>query len=310
MLGINRRDCATEKRNPRPRHTLRAWGNQQPAPITVRESPFRSPSKQFSDVLAHLVFPEGPIVAALGAPSVHGIANAFAGEDFGEAIGGAAVFPGAVAGDEVDVAVILLLEIPAIGEIGEVIDRIIEIKIVVVQAVHEIPEVVDAGHGEATLEDIGMLKEGVGGVIGAEGSAHGGNGDLRLAMIPDERNDLFAKVGIENGLYVAAVKRVSTFVVEAETVDGVDGIKLDAASINEISECADHALALEFEFITRTGGETEERWTPMPVSDDAKVQAEAGRVPAVVFTFHARDLSSCGKRSMPVEGKMSKARRE
>jgi hypothetical protein len=129
-------------------------------------------------------------------------------------------------------------------------------------------------------------------------------------MIPNEGNDLFAEVGIENGLDVAAVKGMSTFVVEAETVDGVDGVKLDAAGVNEIGECADHALALKFEFITRTGGKAEEWGAPMPISNDAKVQAEAGRVPVVVFTFHARDLSSCGKRSMPVEGEMSKARRE
>ena len=231
-------------------------------------------------------------MAAFGAPIVNGMANAFAGEDLGEAISGAAVFPGASAGDEVDVARIVLLVVPAIGKIGKVIDGIVEIEIVVVQAVHEIPEIVDAGHGEATLEHIRMFEEGVGGVIGAKRSAHGGNDDLRLAMIPNERNDLFAKVGIESRLDVAAVEGMSGFVVEAETVDGIDGIKLDTAGIDEIGEGADHALALEFEFIASTGRETEERRAPMPVGHDTKIQAEAGRVPAMVFTFHSRDLSS------------------
>ncbi len=43
------------------------------------------------NVFAHFVFPVGPVVAALGAPVVYGVANAFAIEDFGEAIGWAAV---------------------------------------------------------------------------------------------------------------------------------------------------------------------------------------------------------------------------
>lgn len=253
------------------------------------------------------MLPEGPIVAAFGTPIVHRMANAFAGEDFREAIGGAAIFPRAGAGDEVDVAGIVLLVIPAIGKISKVIDGVVEVEVVVVHAVHEIPEIVDAGHGETTLEYIGMLEEGVGGVIGAKRSAHGGNSNLRLAMIPDEGNYFFTQVGIENGLDVAAMKGVSGFVVEAEAVDGVDGIELDAACIDEIGESANHALTFEFEFIASTGRETEQRRAPMSVSDDAEIETEAGRMPAVVFTFHARDLSSCGKRSMPAEGKMSKA---
>jgi hypothetical protein len=235
------------------------------------------------------MLPEGPVVAPFRAPVIHGVANAFAGENFGEAIGGAAVLPGTGAGNQVDVARIVLLVIPAVGKIGKVIDGIVEVKIAVVHAIHEISEIVDAGHGKATLEYIGMLEESVGGVIGAEGSAHRGNADLRLAMTPDEGNNFFTQVGIENGLYVAAVKRVSALVVEAETVDGIDGIEFDAAGIDKIAKSADHSLALEFEFIASTGGKTEERRAPMSIGNDAKIQAEARRVPAVVFTFHSRE---------------------
>lgn len=39
--------------------------------------------EQFGKVLAHLVFPEGPIVATERTPIVYGMANAFAREDFG-----------------------------------------------------------------------------------------------------------------------------------------------------------------------------------------------------------------------------------
>src|SRR5208337_881442 len=256
---------------------------------------FSNPLEEFTDVFAHLVLPERPVVAAFGTPVVHGVTNPFAGQHFGQAIGGGAIFPGTGAGDEVDVAGVVLLEIPAIGEVGEVIDGIVEVEIVVVHPVHEIPEIVDTGHGKATLKDVRMLEERVGGVIRAEGCAHSGNGDARLAVIPDEGDDLFAEVRIENGLDVAAVKRVSAFVIKAEAVDGVDGIKLDAAGIDEFGERADHALTFEFPFVASTGGKTEERRTPMAVGDDAEIQAEARRVPAMVFTFHQKGLSLCGK---------------
>ena len=234
-------------------------------------------------------------MATFRTPVVHGVANPFVGEDFGQAIGRGAILPGAGAGDEVDVTGVVLLEIPAVGEVGEVIDGIVEVEIVVVHPVHEIPEIVDTGHGKATLKDIRMLEEGVGGVIRAERCAHSGNGDLRLAVIPDEGNDLFAEVRIENGLDVAAVKRVSAFVIKAEAVDGVEGIKLDAAGVDEIGEGANHALALEFPLVASTCGKTEERGAPMAVGDDAEIQAEPRRVPAMVFTFHQKDLSLCGK---------------
>lgn len=52
--------------------------------------------EQLTEILAHLVLPEGPIVAAFGAPIVHGMADAFAREDFREAVGGATISQGPV----------------------------------------------------------------------------------------------------------------------------------------------------------------------------------------------------------------------
>jgi len=188
----------------------------------------------------------------------------------------------------VDVAGGKLLVIPGIGEIREVIDGIVEVEIVVVHPVHETLQIVDTRHGEATLEDIGMLEQGVGSVIRAERSAHSRNGNLRLAMIPDEGNDLFTEVGIENGLDVTAVKRVSTFVVKAEAIDGIDGVKLDAAGIDEIGEGADHALAFKLPFVAGACGKSEKRRPPMAVGNDSQFEAETGRPPVMIFTFHQK----------------------
>ena len=227
-------------------------------------------------------------MAAVGTPVINGVGNIFVGENFGESIGGAAMFPRAGAGDEVDVAGADVIVEPGIGNVGEVIDGIVEIEIVVVEAVHEIAEVVDAGHGEAAFENVGMFKERVGGVIGAEGSAHGGNGDAGLAVVPDEGDDFFAEVGIEDGLDVAAVEGMRGFVVEAEAVDGVNAEEFDTAGVDEFGEGADHGLVFEFPFVTGAGGKADERLAVVAVDEDAKFEAEAGRMPTMVFAFHGR----------------------
>src|SRR5215813_3377545 len=148
---------------------------------------------------------------------------------------------------------------PRIGEVLDVIGGIIEIKIVVVHAVHEIAEVVDAGHGEAALDDVRMLEKRIGSMIRAEGRAHGRNRNLRLAIVPDEWDHFFAQIGIENGLNVTAVEGMRAFVVKAVTVDGINGIELDAAGIDKIGERADHSLPFKFPFVASAGGETEDR---------------------------------------------------
>ena len=262
---------------------------------------YRTPQLvEAGDVFAHFGFPEGPVVAALGAPIVDGVANAFAIEDFGEVIGGAAVFPRAGAGDEMNVAGCKLTINPGVRKIGDVVDGIVEIKIVVEHAAHEISHVVYAGHGEAALENTGMFKERIRGVISAERSAHGGDGDLRLAVVPDKWDDFLAQVGIKNGLHVAAMKGVRASIVKAEAVDGVDGIKFDAAGVNEFGERADHALAFEFEFVAGAGGKADDGRAVMAVGDDAEFEAQASRVPAMIFAIHSFALR---RLSMPAERK-------
>src|SRR6267142_1970375 len=192
------------------------------------------------------------------------MANAFARKNFGEAVGGPAVLPRAGAGAEVNVATRDLLVEPGITSVRDVVNGIVEIKVVVVHAIHEVPQIVHAGHREAAFDDIGMLEEAVRGVVRAKRSAHRGDGNaLCLAVVPNERNDFFTQVRIENGLDVAAVKWVCALVVEAEPIDRVHCEKFDSSGLDEISERADHALALEFPLVARAGRKTKERRAPM-----------------------------------------------
>jgi hypothetical protein len=254
-------------------------------------------------ILAHLMLPIGPVVPALGTPVVQGMSDSLAGEDLGQPIGGAAVLPLTCAGADVDVARGELAQDPGIAQVREIIHRIVEIKIIVVHPIHEVPHVVYAGHREAALDHVGMLEQRVGRVIRAERCAHGGDSDpWALAIVPDERHDLFAKVGIENGLYITSMKWMRAFVIKAEAVDGIDAEEFDFAAFDEIGQRADHALTFQFRFVARASRETENRLPPMAVDKHAHVNTEPGRIPAVIFTFHKVFLArGAGKKSMPAQ---------
>src|SRR6266404_268223 len=216
-------------------------------------------------------------------------------------ISGPRIFPLASAGRKVNVAGGELTIDPRIAKIGEIVHGIIEIKIVVEHAVHEIFQVVDARHGEAAFDYIGLLEERIGIVIGAEGSAHGGDGDARrLTIVPDERDDFFAKVRIEYGLHVAAMKWMSSFIVKAQAVDGIHTVDLQLAAIDEIGERADHGLAFQFPFVAGAGREADQRRAIVAVNNNAEIEAQAVRIPAMDFTFHRRGLmEKAGSESMP-----------
>jgi hypothetical protein len=138
-------------------------------------------------------------------------------------------------------------------------------------------------------------------VIGAEGRTHGGNRQMRLTIVPDEGHDFLAQIRIEDGLHITAMERVRALVVETEAVDGIDGVELHAAGVDEIRERADHALAFQFPLIAGAGGKTEERRAPVPVNDNTKFDAQAGRVPTVVVALHEWNPSALRESSMPVE---------
>src|SRR6516225_10958772 len=74
-----------------------------------------SRSKQLRKVLAHFVFPERPIVAALRAPVVHRMTDPFARQHFRQTVARPAVLPRSRSGDEVDVAGSQLLVVPRVG---------------------------------------------------------------------------------------------------------------------------------------------------------------------------------------------------
>src|SRR6267154_556469 len=96
------------------------------------------------------------------------MSNSPAREHGGKLVGRAAVFPWTTAGREVDVATPVLMQKPGVVLVGHIVDRIIEVEVVVVHPVHRVAHVVNAGERVAALHAVGMLEEGVGRVIGPE----------------------------------------------------------------------------------------------------------------------------------------------
>ena len=89
------------------------------------------------------------------------------------------------------------------------------------------------------------------------------------------------------------MKRVSTLVVKAETVDRIDGKELQLTAVDKIRQRSDHGLALELPFITGTGGKTDKGRSPVSVDNNAQLESQAMGIPAMEFTFHQeRPLST------------------
>ena len=87
-------------------------------------------------VLPHLVMPVRPFVPALRTPIIEMMSNAAIPQDLGQSVGRSAVLPRATAGHEPDVATPVLVEKPGVILVGHIVDRVIEVEVVVVHPVH------------------------------------------------------------------------------------------------------------------------------------------------------------------------------
>ncbi len=168
-----------------------------------------------ADVLPHLVMPVGPFVPALRAPVVQMMSNAAIPEDLGHSVGRPAVLPRTTAGHEPDVATRVLMEKPRVILVGHIVDRVIEVEVVIIHAVHRIPQIIDARERVAALHVIRMLEQRVGRVISTERCAQRGNRDAgRLALGVDERENLVRHIGVVLRLHPAPVEGVRSLVLE------------------------------------------------------------------------------------------------
>jgi hypothetical protein len=215
------------------------------------------------------------------------MSNPPAREHLRHSVGRSAVFPRTTAGREVDVAARVLVKKPGITLVGHIVDRIIEVEVVVVHPVHGVAHVVDARERVTALHVVGMFEEGVGRVIGTERSAERGDRDAgRLAHGVDEGEDFVRHIGVVLRLHPAAMEGVRSLVGERIALHAVDGKESNAPLLDVGAERSDHALTFLLMLVAHAGGEGENRHAVVAVNGDTHVPVETVRVPMLMVTMH------------------------
>ena len=180
-----------------------------------------------------------------------------------------------------DVALAQVGQVVGVAQAGHVVDGVVEVEVVVVVPVHETPQVVHAGEREAPPDEVGVLQEGIGGVIGAEGRPGGRDEDARrAAVLLDEGRHLEGDVGVVHRLHVAAVTGVGLLVVPALVVDGVDAEDLHPSGVDVAREGGDHPLPLVFVLVAPAGREREHRQAVVAVDADGHLPVQPRGAPA------------------------------
>src|SRR5277367_573231 len=244
------------------------------------------------DVLAHLVLPIRPVVAPLRAPIVQRVPDAFPGEDLRQPVRRPGVLPRPAPRGDVNVAARQFSVNPRIAQALQVIHRIVEVEIIVIQSVHEISQVVHPRHGKTSLNDVGMLEQRIRRVIRPKRRAHRRNRNpWRLATVPNEGHHFFAQVRVKDHLHVTSVKGMRSLIVKTVSINRINGEEFDPAAVDEVRQRRHHALPLKLPFIARARRKSQQRRAPVAVHHHAHLDAQPRRIPAVIFTFHRLRLS-------------------
>ena len=217
--------------------------------------------------------------------------NVLGGEDAAHGDGGRGFLVGTLAGDEVDVLLPAQLAEGGVvvGEVGQVVERGVEVDVLVPIAVGVVLEVVAAAHRDAAVEEIGAAEKGVGGVQRAEGGAGDDGLHAAGALRVDERRDLVAHVGVELLVADGLVPRVHVVVEPALAVDGIDREDLHLAAVDEGRDGVDDMEPLILEVIGGGGGKHQEREAVVAVDGDLHVLVKAGAVPLVDLAVHGSE---------------------
>jgi hypothetical protein len=227
-------------------------------------------------------------VPALWAPVVQMMRNAAISEDLRHSVGRPAILPRTAAGYEVDVATRVLMEKPGVILVRHIVDRVVEVEIVVIHAVHGISQIVDARERVASLHVVGMLEESVGRVIGAERCTQRGDPDAgRLALGIDERENLVRHIVVVLRLQPAPMEGMRSLVIERIALHAVDAEDADSPLVDVRSEGANHALTFHLRFVAAARREGEDGRAVIPVNGDTHVPIETVRVPTLMVTMHA-----------------------
>jgi hypothetical protein len=214
-------------------------------------------------------------VSALRAPVIKMMSDAAIPEDLGHSVARPAVLPWTTAGHEPDVATRIMVEMPGVTLVGHVVDRVVEVEVIVIHAVHGVPQVVDARERVAALHMVGMFEESVGRVIGTERCAQRRNPDARrLALGVDERDNLVCHIGVVLRLHPAPMKRMRSLVIKRVALNSVYAENPDSPLLQVRAEGANHALTFHLPFVAAARRKRQDGPTVIAVNGDAHVAIE------------------------------------
>ena len=142
-----------------------------------------------------------------------------------------------------------------------------------------------ANHG---VEQVGMAKEKVAGVISAH-AATGCNDFLRAvgAMLTDKGRDFLGDVTVIVFVAAGAVGGVGFPVGPGLAVDSVDGENLDFSVFDEPRDCVNHAVVFIVVKTFGLGRKDQHGFAVPAINFEFHFVAEIGAVPAVVFASHS-----------------------
>ena len=241
--------------------------------------------------------PIRPVVAALGTPVVERVVHALAPQDLGQLIRRPAVLERTVPGDDTDVAARQILVHPGIAQVGEIVDGVVEIEVVVVHPTHRAAHVVDTRERKASLDRIGVFEERIRRVKRAERCAHRGHRDQALAVMVDERDHFLPDVGVVAAQHPAAMEGMRLLVEQPFAGHRSHREDLEPAAVDERRQRPDHALPLVFPLVAQAGREDQHRRSEVAEDRHSHFPSQTGRVPTMMFAMHQSQLISLGFRT-------------
>src|SRR5688500_10386592 len=131
--------------------------------------------------------PPGPVVINVRAPQIERVWNALRLEDGGQLLATVRILIRALPRHDVDrIRLSQDREVVTVFQFREVIDRIVKIDVVIVEAIQKVTNIVAAAHRNRALEEIRMLEVFVRGQVRAEARARGDwPSELLFVVVPD-----------------------------------------------------------------------------------------------------------------------------
>src|SRR6476661_1497315 len=173
------------------------------------------------------------------------------------------------------------MEMLAVG-IGHVLGRVVEVHVVVVVAVHKLPDVEGRTHGKEVGHLVGVAEGEVQGLVASKAAA--GHPDfVDVALTLQHGHQLVAeKLVVENVVLHAHGGR-QVLGVPRKPVDAVDAKQLDAAGFDQRAGGFDKLKVAGLVVAAAGSGENDNRVAPAAKHEHVNVLAQVMRVKAAVL---------------------------